>query len=282
MALETITGNLLAYKQLEPGTFQHVDQITTERRVNLGLRDRCFYTADGQLYTIQNGKHLWVITREPQNLVLRDIDEAYEQLTLRRNYFPDTEAAKTSLEHEDSVVIDLNGLELAMNDSNNEYSHFVVNPNSVKNLNSEQRMVAQRIYGPDEENFGLNMELFAEAKKFPYVFVLLPDYVQGALRNNNNNNNNKFLGRASRLDYFNVNSDFDADVRLVGGRGALRRVCRVIAKGDAPKNDVPQAPQEMEKVRSPSLNEILAASRLHVPKCDWGQFQTEIEKLYKP
>ena len=285
MALETVTGNLLAYKELEPGTFQHVDQITTERRDNRGLRDRWFYTADGELYTVQKRKHLWVITREPQNLVLRNIDEADRQLTSEGNYFPDAEAAKISLEHEDSVVIDLKGLRLARD--NDQYGHFAVNPRAVKKLNPEQRRAAQRIYGPDEENFGLNMEMFAEAGKTPYVFVLTPDYVQGALRNNDQ----KFLGRASWLNYFN--NDFYVDVRYVDSRYALRGVRRVIAEAlplqshersdlsDAPKNDVPQAPQEMGKVRSPTMDEILAVSQTHVPEFGWEQFQIEIGKLYK-
>ena len=190
MTLENVTGNLLAYKGLEPGTFQHVDQLTTERRTNHGLRNQWFYTADGELYTVQKRKHLWVITREPQNLVLENIDGAYRQLTVQGDYFPDTEAAQTSLEHKDSVVVNLKGLKLVKD--NDQYGHFVVDPKAVKKLNSEQRKAAQRIYGPDEENFGLNMEMFAEAGKTPYVLVLMPDYVQGTLRSNDK----KFVGRA--------------------------------------------------------------------------------------
>src|SRR3989338_6039667 len=130
MTLENVTGNLLAYKKLVPGTFQHVDQLTTERRTNHGLRNEWFYTADGELYTVQEGKHLWVITREPQNLVLKNIDEAYWQLTGQGNYFPDTEAAQTSLKHKDSVVIDLKELKL-VRDGGNQYGYFVVNPKKI-------------------------------------------------------------------------------------------------------------------------------------------------------
>ena len=128
MALKNVTGTLLptllptllAYKELEPGTFQHVDQLTTERRTNQELRNQSFYTADGELYTVQKREHLWVITREPQNLVLENIDEAYRQLTGQgRNYFPDANAAQFSLEHVDSVVVDLKGLKLVKN--NDQY-----------------------------------------------------------------------------------------------------------------------------------------------------------------
>ena len=220
MALEDVIGTLLVYKKLEPGTFQHVDQLTTERRTNHGLRNLWFYTADGELYTVQKTEHLWAITREPQNLVLENIDEAYRQLTGKGNYFPDTEAAQTSLDHPDTVIVDLNGLSLTR--ANDEYGHFVVDPKAVKKLNSEQRKAAQRIYGPDDNNFGLNMEMFAEAGKKTRVFVVMPDYVQGTLRGNDK----KFLGRASWLNDFSSNSNFDAGDRSVNNFNALRGVRR--------------------------------------------------------
>lgn len=270
MALENVTGNLLAYKELESGTFQHVDQLTTERRTNLGLRSQWVYTADGELYTVQKKGHLWAITREPQNLVLQNIDEAYRQLTSQGNYFPEAEAGRVSLDHEDTVVVDLKGLKLEKD--NDQFGHFVVNPKVVKKLNSEQRKAAQRIYGPGEENFGLNMEMFAEAGKTPSVFVLMPDYVQATLRSNDK----KFLGRASWLDMFYNYSYFLANVRDVGNRGALRGV-RKIAEGDAPENKVPQE----TRVEKPTMEEILAVSRPHVPEFGWNQFQAEIGKLYK-
>ena len=288
MALENVTGSLLAYKQLEPGTFLHVDQLTTERRTNHELRNQWFYTADGELYTVQKREHLWVITREPQNLVLENIDDAYRQLTIGKgNYFPDAEAAQFSLEHDDSVVVNLKGLKLVKD--NDQYGYFVVDPRAIKELNSEQRKAAQRIYGPDEDNFCLNMEMFAEAGKTPYVFVLMPNYVQGALRSNDK----KFLGRASWLDSFNGNSLFGADGRSVNLHNALRGVRRVIAEAsregshersdlsDAPENEVPSAPQETKRVRSPTMEEILAVSQTYVPEFSWERFQAEIGKLYK-
>ncbi|MDP3734650.1 MAG: hypothetical protein Q8R37_05465 [Nanoarchaeota archaeon] len=251
MALENVAGNLLAYKELEPGTFQHVDQLTTERRTNHELRSRCFYTADGELYTVQGKKQLWAITRESQNLVLQDIDQAYRQLTGQGNYFPDTEAAQSSLKHADTVVIDLKGLKLVKN--NDRYGHVVVNPKDVKRLNSQQKMAAQRIYGPDEENFGLNMEMFADAGKTPSIFVLMPGYVQGALREKDTT----FLARASWLYDFYYYSTFFAIDRYVYYRNALRGVRLGSAEASqhgshersdlsgAAKNKVPSVPQEI-------------------------------------
>lgn len=111
--LESIPGDLLAYKQLEPGSMRHGYEITTERRtctdmkLSEELRDNPFYTADGQLYTAKKKEVLWGITKLPQNLVLRNIDEAYRQLKETGNYFPHTEEAKVSFEHADTVVVDL-------------------------------------------------------------------------------------------------------------------------------------------------------------------------------
>ena len=227
MTLENINGTLLAYKELEQGTFLHVDQLTTERRTNHELRDQWFYTADGELYTVQKNKSLWVITREPQNLVLQNIDEAYRQLTRQGNYFPDADAAQASLDHGNSVVVNLKGLKLVRD--NDQYGHFVVNPQKVGSLNAEQRKAALRIYGPDEENFGLNMEMFAEAGKKPFVFVLMPDHVQDTLRTNDK----QFLGRASWLVNFDYYSYFGAYVRNVNICNRLRGVRCEIAEGDA-------------------------------------------------
>ena len=271
MTLETIPGNLLMYKQLESGTFQHVDQLTTERRTNIELRNEWFYTADGNVYTIQKGKSLWAITREPQNLVLQNIDEAYRQLTSQGNYFPDATVAQTSLDHTDTVVVDLKCLKLMKSDD--QYGRFVIDPKEVKKLNSEQRKVAQRMYGPDEENFRLNMDMFARARKTPRVSVLLPEYVQSTLRNNGT----KFLGRTSWLNDFDDNSDLGADERNVDNDLRLRGVrCEDVALN----NEVPSAPQETETVRSPTMEEILTTSQPFIPELGWERFQAEIGKLY--
>jgi hypothetical protein len=274
MALETVAGNLLAYKELEPDTFQHVDQVTTGRRIDFGLRNKWFYTADGQLYTAQKNRPLWAITREPQNVVLRDIDEAYGQLRSQGNYFPGVEAGRASFGHEDTVVVDLRELGLVAG-SGGEYGHFVIDPRAANNLSSEQRRAAQRIYGPDEDNFGLNMEMFAEAGITPCVFVLMPEYVQVAL----GNNGKEFLGRASWLGYFSDYSGFVASGRDVVVYVALRGVRRVVREADAPQNQGPQALQETGL--SPTMEEILAVSRPHVPDFGWKQFRGEIGKLNK-
>ena len=216
--LETIVGNLLAYKELVPGTMWHADELTTERRfreddnpatrqVRQKLRNQQFYTADGELYTIQEGKVIWAITREPQNLVLKNIDEAYRQLTENGNYFPLNESAELSFKHQDTIKIEVDGLKLVPN--NKESDYFVVDPKKIiLEKDTPERLAAQRIFGgPNKDDFEQNMEMFTEAKKIPFVSVLKPDYVQNIL----SYHNDQFLGRASWLNNFNGSSNFFAN-----------------------------------------------------------------------
>ncbi len=256
MVLENVTGTLLAYKELEPGTFQHSDQLTTERRTNHGLRNQAFYTADGELYTVRRNNNLWAVTRLPQNLVLSDLDEAYRQLTRRStyqsNYLPSPEKAKQALSHEDTVIVEHEGLELER--SGDKYGYFMLDPKQVKKLNSEQRRAAQRIFGPDSDSFDQNMEMFARAQKILHVFVLMPEYVRRVLKKSGQ----RFLMQASSLSYFRNSSNFYANEDYIYDLCALRGIRKIteasrkeVTNGaeqsdlsGALKNGVPPAPQE--------------------------------------
>ena len=277
MELETIDGNLWDYKELEPDSLQHGDQITAERQTNHELKDRGFYTADGNLYTIRRNKSLWAVTRLPQNLILSNIDEAYRQLTCQGNYFPPLKKARQALNHEDTVVVEHEGLELEQDTEG--YSHFVINPRNVKALNSQRRIAAVRLFGPDEDSFYKNMEMFAEAKIDPSVFVLMPDYVREALKKSDK----KFLMRASWLDNFGYNSYFDANNREIDDRGSLRGVRRVIAAGEAPENEAPHTPQETGQEDSSvvTLERMLELSRDFVSGHSWSAWEETLRKEYK-
>jgi hypothetical protein len=269
MAIETISGSLLAYEELEPDSMQHADQIMTERRDNADLRGKAFYTADGELYRTFRGTERLGITRLPQNLVLANLQEAYESLTQTGNYFPPEKAARTSFNHDDTVQLDIRGLEVIEDSS--EYGHFVIDPKNTKGLNSEQLRAAVRIYGPDEENFGQNMERLAEEGKMPNFYVLMPGYVRETLKTANK----KFLGRASWLNYFN--DSFDADDRSVDSRNALRGVRR-IREADAPKTEVPREAESKELV---TLDRILGISKPFVPEFGWEDWEKVLRKEYK-
>ena len=251
MTLESIPGDLRAYAQLKPESMLHGYELTSERRtcsdksLRNELRNNAFYTADGQLYTSkESGDVQWGITRLSQNLVLRHIDDAFTALTQTNNYFPPTDEARVSFEHPDTKVINLKGLKLVKN--NGEYGHFVIDPKKVKQLNSQQKIAVVCLFGPDEESFGLNMEMLAEAEISPLISALMPDYVQHTLETKRK----EYLGRASWLGYFVNNSSFGAIDRNVSIHARVRGVRREgEARSAAPENSgvplVPVAPLEM-------------------------------------
>ena len=215
------------------------------------------------------------MTREPQNLVLQNLDKAYRQLTSTGNYFPDSEEAKSSFEHADTVVVDLKGLKLIKDDD--EYGHFKLNPRNVKKLNSQQRLAAKRIYGPDEDNFEQNMEMFDKARILPKVFVLTPDYVKARL----SDNDKKFLARASWLSNFNDDSYFSAGGRFIGNLDRLRGVRRA--------KNFPQETKVSEKhladadkhVKMPKLEEVLRDLKECIPEIAISRAEAKLRDLYK-
>lgn len=266
-SLVNIVGNLKeAYRQIVPGTMRHVDQLTTERRTNHDLKRNWIYTSDGELYTAKEEKIIWGITREPQNLVLQNIDEAYRQLTENGNYFPILEEAQSSFEHSDTVVVDIKGLKLVKDCG--EYGHFVVDPKNVKKLNSQQKLAAKRIYGPDEDNFRQNLEMFSKDGKCPLVFVLMPDYVQHTLRQNNK----KYLGRASWLSNFNDDSSFVAIDRSIGLHLSVRGARREVLAAGAAQKKVDSPSPEQHLVHLPTRDEILTTARPYIAPPLWREF----------
>src|SRR3989344_8260055 len=115
MSLETITGNLRdAYKQLQPGTMLHVDQLMNERRTNTDLRNQGFYTADGEVYYLDGaGNPTLAMTREAHNPVLQHIDDAFDQLTKNQNYRPSQEEVQQALAAPETSLITLSRLRLS-------------------------------------------------------------------------------------------------------------------------------------------------------------------------
>ena len=96
MALENITqvqGNLKdSFKQLQPETIQHSDEITTARREDKDLRNKWFYTANHSLFKTEQKKGIWYFGRLETNPIFKNIEEAYKQLVQDSNYLPSEEA----------------------------------------------------------------------------------------------------------------------------------------------------------------------------------------------
>ena len=229
MTIETVEGRLAsAYRLLRPETILHVDELTKERRTNSvtpdgNLRNQWFYTADGEVYSLQGEKNIptLAITRGSSNPLFQDstIDVYCQQLLENNNYRPTPEETERVLHAEDTVVIDLTRLTLQKGDK--ESSYLAIDTGEYKTLNSEEKKLAQRVYGKDY-GFTQAMTMLADAHiKETRVWVLNPEYVRIYAQESP-------LGRASWLYNFHYNSDFDTSDRCIGGCSRARGVRREV------------------------------------------------------
>src|SRR3989338_1858149 len=121
MTIESIVGTLPeTYKLLQPDTILHVDQLMTERRTNHELRSQWFYTADGEVYSLQGEKKTptLAITRAASNPLFQDstIDVYCAQLRREGNYRPSADETQRALQAPDTILVDLTKLELSGNE----------------------------------------------------------------------------------------------------------------------------------------------------------------------
>ncbi len=222
MTLETITRNLCdAYQQLQPGTMLHVDELMKERRGNAVLRNNCFYTADGEIYLLDGvcKTPVLAMTREAHNPILKNIDDAFTQLTTKDNYHPSRADVRQALAAPDTVLIALPNLRLSGNEAEWRYLKIGTVPSEYGQLNGEERKLAERVYGQGND-FVQNMEMLKKAKIHETkIFVLNPDYVRKLV-------GESAVARASWLSNFNFNSLFNASDRHVYNSGRVRGVRR--------------------------------------------------------
>src|SRR3989344_2559654 len=147
MALENIEGNLKeAYQQIVPSTMLHSFEIMNERISNHDLRKLSFYTADGLIYFLDGSKGYaprLAITKQSDNLILQNLEEAFGQLTLNRNYYPDPEQASEAIKAWKTGVFDLTKLKL--HHHNSEMSYITIP--TFGGLDSEGLRIAQCVYG---------------------------------------------------------------------------------------------------------------------------------------
>nr|AQS33903.1 hypothetical protein [uncultured archaeon] len=285
MTLDTIvniSGNLKdAYKAAVAGTLRHVDELMNERRTTPttperdNLRNLWFYTGDGELYFVDGKTPKLAMTREADNLVLRHIDDAFTQLTSSGNYRPDRAEADAAIKASTTEIFDLTELKLQKRDT--EYSRMEVSTTKYDQLNTEQRRLAERVYGKGDD-FVANMAMLKVAGiQATNIYVLNPEYVKA-------NAKDSPVARASWLIDFGCSSGFSACGRGISSGGRVRGVRgEVVREADAPENGaVPSAPVVPSEIRTPTLAETLAVSRPYVPDVAWKAFEVDIGKLYKP
>ncbi len=232
--LENIPGNLKdAYKQAVPGTVLCVDQLMKERITNPGLRDLWFYTADGEVYSVDNEIPTLRITREAVNPVLKNIDVAFEQLVHQGNYLvPSAEFAAVKAAA-DTVVIDLS--QLTLRGEEKEWRYLAVDTSKeLSQYNAEEQKLLGRVFGAGSD-YSLVMEMLRQSPPRiteTKVFVLAPDYVKA-------NASVDPVGRASWLNIFFNISGFVADDRGINNSSYRLRGVR---KASVSELMAPQAP----------------------------------------
>ena len=175
--IETIRGDYRSFSKLVPGTRRHVDELWKDRLVVPELINQWFWTADGVIYFMRDGKPHFALTRENKNPLLKNLDEACEQLLNTRDYRVPDKDLEFALADLSTEVFDLDGLNL--NRCSNEYSYLEVPTNPITHsLEDDPRRLVERVYGKGD-NFEKVIAILAKIRlPTPRVYVLNPSYVR--------------------------------------------------------------------------------------------------------
>ena len=273
--LETITGGLLSYKRLEPGSMLSALQLTDERRTHPDekirdeLRRLSFYTSDGIIYYVEDNAPKIAITTELHNLMLRHLDDALQPLTKGDNYVPDPAEAETAIHAQDTLRSDLGQMRLT--DYDEERSFLSVSTvNYGKKLNPVERRIVERIFGQGKD-LNDNMEMLRDAGyHHAKIWVLNPIYVLGHAKSGS-------IARASWLDSFGDVSQFSASDC---GVDLISRVRGVRKKTDNDQFSAQKFDNSSDFLRRsasadyrfPTREEILTSLQPHIPPPLWAGF----------
>ncbi len=236
-SLEDIIGELCAaLKESYIGTVSHSYEIMKERIKNNELRERWYFTADFPMYTVENDKVILYFAKREHNLIFRHIDDAVKQIKETRDYTPSLDEMneiKESVKIGETIKIDLSELNLQKH-TDDELCYFEISTasksenesNNYDSLNKTQRKFAEMVYGKGED-FKEVMKMLKDNKmEKTRIYVLNPEYVKKKAKNGN------AISRASWVNRFLMNSNFDAGVHNVGSAGGcIRAVLDAKPKG---------------------------------------------------
>ena len=291
--LEVLTGDLRAYAQLVPGTFQHWDELSAAQINDASLRTQGFYVADYPQYHLENGKPMLALARHtkthPNNLVLNHLfdskNSSCEQLVNNNNLFPDPDEARAILRATDTLITGLRDLRLSGNDKTYHYLAIRTADGYVKVGNRyhrptgiEQELILRAGYTEQFLDVLKNKHNISETK----LYVLAPDYVVNVA-------GEKFVGRAAWRSSFNYDASSNANGHIIinhGGLFGVRRGASVsepgVAVGDASENIIsPSVPSVPSETRSLTVEEVLMLSKPYIPSSCWSQWQEDLQKKFK-
>lgn len=233
MVLELIIakGNLKdALAQIDPATVLHSAELMNERRTNEKLRWG-FWTADFPLYTVEKGEAVLYLGNRDNNLVFKNIDEAFIQLRTAGNYKPkpeDAEKVKKVIKAKSTLRVVLSELELIV--SSAEWGYFEIDTEKYDRLNPAQILVTERVYGSGTDlvkNIKMLREEDERAGRATRIYFLTHDYVKKHAEESP-------IARVCLLNNFYGDSVFYANVRDVDYVGALCGVSRKAVAGWQP------------------------------------------------
>lgn len=241
------------------------------------LQDLEFYVADGVLYSMEGGPTLW-LTREPENLVLRHLDDrvnsSYDQLqTFPYNFHPSPDEVRQAMQAKDTLRIDLTRLRFSPG-ADPVWRHVEINTTSYDKLNAEERKLAERFYG-EGEAFKTAMRTLEEVGIVATgVYVFNPAHVQKKTLIGP-------IGVAADRNPFHAEYKKDAisniGVVFIKEQSTLCGIRRISA---------PQHSERLEESPHPTshtpltMEEVLAYSTPFVPKAKREDFAEGLQKLY--
>jgi DNA-binding Lrp family transcriptional regulator len=257
-----------AYEQLVPETIQEAHEIQRERIKGTDLMSEWFITGDGNVYNIEKGEAVLYFTNTALNPVLKqeNIAEAVSQIRQTGNY--KVKADDFSLIQRAAAKKNGGAKQYALSDLNltrhdDEWSFYEIDTAKYDKLNKTQRAFAEQVHGKEKQFENVMREMRKAGITKARVYVLNPEYVQNVAKDG-------AVARVGWLDYFGSDSSFSASNRLIGNdlvrvRGVRRRVAEGVA----------------QKIKEPSLEQVLRVSDKYVPQAVREEFKKELGKLYE-
>lgn len=223
------------YGLFVPETINTGAQISADRITDASLQRIRFYTANLPLATKRDGRLLLGVGGNAAFTVVfgTDTERVCNELNDTGYIHLSPEQRDLMLHFEKSgevVFVDPQSLELKWQEA--EYHQFPIRTGVYEKDVTVARMpFVSAGYGSGDQ-LGRVMGNLKDNGRISEIifFIMSPDHVAEQVKDN------EMVARASRLNSFGNNSDFNAGYRNVGDLSALRGVRRGVIEGDAPKS----------------------------------------------
>jgi hypothetical protein len=234
----------------EKSTISTSAQLMNEKRTDVKLRNKWHYTANAAVYTNEKRNAVLYFVEGADNPIYNNISESTKQLIEKQNYEVKNSDLESIVSSKQTLKVELSKLKLQGTDD--EWRYFEIDTSKYdKTLNKTQRAFAEKVYGKGRD-FRTNMKMLSQANiSKTKIYVLNPEYVLKKVQEG------KAVARACWLNGFDLNSDFYAYDRSVGGNiNALRGVLKKTAEGGAKNLDAEQAINYLLDHKSETVNAL--------------------------